>query len=311
MLLSVTLNPSVDISYQLDQFVLDDVNRVTDVKKTAGGKGLNVARVAHLLGVDVLSTGVLGGSLGDYIEKQLEQDGMKYSFLHTNQEARNCIAILHENMQTEILESGPLLTKNEQDQFLSHFEGLLSNVRIVTISGSIVKGFTNDVYSQMIRLANEKNIPVILDTSGKVLEESLKNKEALPFLIKPNITELSQLLGQEVTNEPSTLKRVLSDPLFEGIPWIVISQGADGAFVKHGEIFYDVTIPKIEVVNPVGSGDSTVAGLAKAIEKNLDDEMILKYGMAAGLLNTMEEQTGFVDATKFEHYVELVQVKKI
>lgn len=311
MLLSVTLNPSVDISYHLDQLKLDDVNRVSEVKKTAGGKGLNVARVAHLLGVDVLATGVLGGSLGSFIENQLDEDHMKHAFLHTNQEARNCIAILHENMQTEILESGPTLSIKEQEDFLQHFKNTLDNVSVVTISGSIVKGFTEDVYSKTIEIANERNIPVILDTSGKTLEVSLKSKSALPYLIKPNTTELSQLLDQEVTNNPEQLKSILKDPLFAGIPWIVVSQGGDGAFVKHEDQFYDVTIPKVEVVNPVGSGDATVAGLAKAIEQKLDDITTIKYGMAAGILNTMEAQTGYVDATKFDHFVNLVNVKRV
>ncbi|MCB5936671.1 hexose kinase [Caldibacillus thermoamylovorans] len=311
MLLSVTLNPSVDISYHLNQLKLDDVNRVSEVKKTAGGKGLNVARVAHLLGVDVLATGILGGSLGRFIENQLDEDQMKHAFLHTNQEARNCIAILHENMQTEILESGPTLSTNEQESFLQHFNNILENVNVVTISGSIVKGFTKDVYSEIIAIAKERNIPVILDTSGKALEISLKNKSALPYVIKPNTTELSQLLGHQVTNNNEQLKSILKDPLFEGVPWIIVSQGGDGAFVKHEDKFYDVSIPTVEVVNSVGSGDATVAGLAKAIEQKLDDITTIKYGMAAGILNTIEAQTGFVDATKFDYFVNLVNVKRV
>lgn len=311
MLLSITLNPSVDISYRLDRFILNDVNRVSEVKKTAGGKGLNVARVAHLLGMDVLATGVLGGTLGSFIENKLDEDHIKHAFLHTNQEARNCIAILHEHMQTEILESGPVLSANEQEMFLQHFENLLQDVSVVTISGSIVKGFSNDVYSKIIEIAGRHNIPVILDTSGKTLKVSLQNKNALPFLIKPNTTELCQLLNQEITNDLEQLKTALMNPLFEGIPWIVVSQGGDGAFVKHQNQFYNVTIPKISVINPVGSGDSTVAGLAKAIEQHLDDQTTIQYGMAAGILNTMETQTGYVDASKFDHYVNLVEVKNI
>ena len=84
----------------------------------------------------------------------------------------------------------------------------------------------------------------------------------------------------------------------------------DGAFARHQHNFYRVKIPKIQAVNPVGSGDATVAGLAKAIEMNLNDEGVLKYGMAAGLLNAMEAQTGYVDASKFDHYASLVEVQK-
>lgn len=311
MLLTVTLNPSVDISYHLEKFNLNDVNRVTKVKKTAGGKGLNVARVAQLLGVDVLSTGVLGGSLGSFIEQQLDKDHIHHSFLHTKEEARNCIAILHEQMQTEILESGPSLTKDDQAKFLNHFETLLQDVSVVTISGSIVKGFSEYVYVQIIERANHKNIPVLLDTSGRILEVSLMNKHALPYLIKPNLSELSQLVYQRLSNNPSDLKEALRDKLFEGIPWIVVSLGAEGAFAKHHDAFYQMSIPKITVQNPVGSGDATVAGLAKALEAGKDDETTLQYGMAAGLLNAMEKQTGYVDAAKFQHYIQLINVQQI
>ncbi|WP_018662706.1 hexose kinase [Heyndrickxia acidiproducens] len=311
MLLAVTLNPSVDISYHLDRFRINEVNRVSKVKKTAGGKGLNVSRVAHLLGVKVLSTGVLGGSLGQYIEQQLDQDQMNHRFLHTKQEARNCIAVLHEGMQTEILESGPTLTNEDQEQFLALFNQLLDQVSVITISGSIVNGFSEDIYGKMIEHAIRKKIPVILDTSGKTLKVSLQNKNALPYLIKPNTDELGQLLGREISEDTESLKSALTDPLFYGIPWIVVSQGADGAFAKHGEDFYKVRIPKIKVENPVGSGDATVAGMAKAIDSKQDGVTMLKYGMTAGLLNTMQPQTGFVDASQFGTCLKLIEVQKV
>ncbi|MQK16934.1 tagatose-6-phosphate kinase, partial [Escherichia coli] len=83
-----------------------------------------------------------------------------------------------------------------------------------------------------------------------------------PTVIKPNTEELSQLIGKEVTDDIQELKSVLSGQLFQGIDWIVVSLGAQGAFAKHNDKFYRVRIPKIKVVNPVGSGDSTVAGIA-------------------------------------------------
>src|SRR5699024_8956086 len=107
MILTITLNPSVDISYKLDRFGIDQVNRVQDVSKTAGGKGLNVTRVLHQLQEDVAASGFLGGSLGDFILKQLGNLGMRDFFTPIDGETRNCIAVIHEGKQTEILEGGP------------------------------------------------------------------------------------------------------------------------------------------------------------------------------------------------------------
>src|SRR5699024_8156724 len=98
-ILAITMNPSVDISYPLETLQLNAVNRATDVSKTAGGKGLNVARVLHQLGSPVTASGVLGGTLGNFIEKQLDKVGINHDFMRIDQESRNCIAILHDDMQ--------------------------------------------------------------------------------------------------------------------------------------------------------------------------------------------------------------------
>lgn len=113
MILTVTLNPSVDMSYKMDQLNLDTVNRVGDVLKTAGGKGLNVARVLKQLGEDTAATGFLGGSLGDFIRGQMVELAVQDHFVGIAGDTRNCIAIIHEGQQTEILESGPEISTAE------------------------------------------------------------------------------------------------------------------------------------------------------------------------------------------------------
>ncbi|MDM5192435.1 tagatose-6-phosphate kinase [Bacillus hominis] len=310
MILAVTMNPSVDISYPIQDFKLDDVNRVENVRKTAGGKGLNVARVVKQMGEDVLATGVIGGTIGDYIIQELTKSDIRNHFYKINQESRNCIAILHEGKQTEILESGPSLSAEEGDAFLEKYRELLSEVSIVTISGSLPKGLESGFYRQMVEIGREKGIPVIVDTSGEPLRQVL-NHHVKPFAIKPNISELFQLFGMKVEESTSSLKQLLNNKLFHGIEWIVVSMGAAGSFLKHGADYYRVTIPAIEVMNPVGSGDATVAGLAVALKRKQAVSDILKTAMTTGMLNTMEEVTGYIDPEKFGQFFEMVEVIKI
>ncbi|PFW58529.1 tagatose-6-phosphate kinase [Bacillus cereus] len=310
MILAVTMNPSVDISYPIQDFKLDDVNRVENVRKTAGGKGLNVARVVKQMGEDVLATGVIGGTIGDYIIQELTKSDIRNHFYKINQESRNCIAILHEGKQTEILESGPSLSAEEGDAFLEKYRELLSEVSIVTISGSLPKGLESGFYRQMVEIGREKGIPVIVDTSGEPLRQIL-NHHVKPFAIKPNISELFQLFGMEVEESVSSLKQLLNNKLFHGIEWIVVSMGAAGSFLKHGADYYRVTIPAIKVMNPVGSGDATVAGLAVALKRKQAVSDILKTAMTTGMLNTMEEVTGYIDPEKFGQFFEMVEVIKI
>ncbi len=124
MILTVTLNPSIDISYPLDELTLDTVNRVSEVKKTAGGKGLNVTRVLSEIGDNVTATGFIGGKLGDFLTSRLDQNGIQHRFFKIHGETRNCIAILHEGLQTEVLEAGPMIDQDEADGFLNHFRYL-------------------------------------------------------------------------------------------------------------------------------------------------------------------------------------------
>ncbi|WHY85943.1 tagatose-6-phosphate kinase [Neobacillus novalis] len=310
MILAVTMNPSVDISYPIHEFKLDDVNRVETVRKTAGGKGLNVARVVAQMEEEVLATGVLGGTTGEYISQELNKSHIHNGFLRIDRESRNCIAILHDGKQTEILESGPTLTADEGAAFLEKYESLLANVSLVTISGSLPKGLQMNFYQQMLEISQEKGIPVIVDSSGESLRQVLIHEEK-PIAIKPNTAELSQLLGIEVENQIGSLQEALANDLFQGIEWVVVSMGGDGAFIKHRGDHYRVTIPKINVVNPVGSGDATVAGLAVALSRNQSVETVLKTAMTTGMLNTMEAGTGYIDLAKFSQFFDLVEVTKI
>ena len=118
MILTVTMNPSIDISYPLDVLQLDTVNRVAEVSKTAGGKGLNVTRVLSEIKDPVAATGLLGGRTGQFILDHLGE-GIEKRFFEIAGDTRNCIAILHEGKQTEILEKGPTISEKEGQEFPS------------------------------------------------------------------------------------------------------------------------------------------------------------------------------------------------
>lgn len=309
MILTVTMNPSIDVSYPLKQLKLDTVNRIADVSKTAGGKGLNVSRVLSQLKAPLIATGVVGGHLGDYLTTQLDNDRISHNFSKIKGETRSCIAILHEGSQTEILESGPEVSEEEQAEFIENFEQLLRDTDFVTISGSLPKGIDNDFYSVLIEKANQTGVKVLLDTSGETLKTSIQSSFK-PYLIKPNETEIADLLGKDVNSEKELIN-ALDDDIFHGIEWIVVTLGADGALVKKGKDYYRVQIPIINVVNPVGSGDSTIAGLAYALSENKTSEEVMKTGMVTGMLNTQEEKTGFINPDHFDSLYEKVTVERL
>ncbi|HEL0421781.1 TPA: tagatose-6-phosphate kinase [Streptococcus equi subsp. zooepidemicus] len=310
MILTVTLNPSIDISYPLNRLTLDTVNRVDRTTKTAGGKGLNVTRVLAEAGQSVMATGFIGGKLGDFVIHQLQEQGISNQFFKIKGETRNCIAVLHEGMQTEILEAGPYIDMDEAEGFLNHMSIIAKQFDVLTFSGSLPKGLAAHYYQDLITMARAYGSKVVLDCSGAPLKAVLAGKDK-PTVIKPNLEELEDLIGQPVTLDEERLISLLSQPLFEGIEWIIVSLGAQGAFAKHHNRFYRVTIPKIEVVNPVGSGDATVAGIAWALAEGDDDETLLKKANVLGMLNAQETRTGHVNMAYFDELFDRIQVEEV
>ena len=309
MILTITLNPSVDISYKSDSFALDTVNRIADVSKTAGGKGLNVSRVLQQLDEKVAAAGFLGGSLGDFIRREISRLGIQDFFTEIQGETRNCIAVIHEGQQTEILEGGPVITSSETELFLIRLPEAIKQADVVTISGSLPKGLANDFYEKIIGIANKQNTPVLLDTKGELLRQVLESDNK-PSLIKPNQEELADLLGKKLTSEKQILE-ALNSPAFANIPWVVVTLGASGALVKHHDAIYRATAPKVNAVNPVGSGDAVIAGFASGAARQLTGEELIKYGLSMGVLNAMQARTGQIDPAKVDWCVEQMQVEQI
>ena len=308
MILTITANPSVDISYQLEKFNIDDVTRTSDIEKHAGGKGIHVGYVLKELGAKPVHSGFAGGKLGEFIEEGLENRGQEARFVKIKGDTRNCIAILHEGKQTEILEAGPTISKKEEEEFLNKLDQISEGCHIINISGSLPKGLTSDFYKEIIKYAKKHDKFVSVDTSGKTLKDMI-NAEEKPDLIKPNETEIADVLGRKI--EKKDLKEILQEEPFKDIPYIIVSMGKDGAMVKIKDKIYNAKVPKVEAVNPVGSGDSSLAGALFAIDEGKSDEEIIKTSMTCGLLNVLTEEIAHIEIEEFDKYFEEIKVEEV
>ncbi len=311
MILTVTMNPSIDTRYSVDHLVIDDVNRVTPAK-TAGGKGLNVSRVLVQLGDDVVATGLLGGHSGAYLGELMDADGITHRFTPIAGESRTCIALLHDGNQTEFLESGPTVSAEELEAFVGNYADLVSKASCVTLSGSLPKGVPADTYARLVAIAAGAGVPVLLDTSGAALDAALE-ADVKPTLVKPNLTEINGLLGTSFTsNDLSDLRQTLAaDARFAGIPWVVVSMGAAGSVAFHDGRTLRARAPRIEAVNATGSGDSTIAGFAHAIAAGSDAEEVLRCGNTCGTLNAMDPQTGHLVMDKWDEIYQGVEISEL
>ena len=189
MILAVTMNPAIDKIYFVDGFKLDEVHRPKGIISSAGGKGLNVARVAKIIGEEVAVTGFLGGGNGQFIRKKVKELGLIDRFVEIDDETRICINITDNvnNTTSEVLEPGPIITEEQSGKFLSSFSTMIDDVDIITFSGSLPKGLDSDFYAKLIRICNVKNKKVLLDTSGDAFKYGVL---ALPYMVKPNEDEI-------------------------------------------------------------------------------------------------------------------------
>ncbi len=309
MILTVTLNASVDKLYVLDRLLPNEVMRVREVNNTAGGKGLNVSRVAALAGESVTAMGFVGGYNGMLFESLIREDGIEKQFTHVRAETRCCVNArdMEAGRSTEFLEPGNPVAPEEVQQFLVDFKAQLPKADVVTISGSMPKGVPEDFYGVLVQAARRQKIPVILDSSGSALKNALS---AGPSMIKPNADEICQLLSVDI-NSRKDLIAAAKQLHQNGIAAVAVSLGKDGVLVVCGEGVYHGITPDIPVVNTVGCGDSMVAGFAVSMARREPMAQAIRYAVAVSTANALTKETGFFHREDLEKLLGQIQAEQL
>ena len=309
MILTVTANAAIDKRYEIERFGVGHVNRVKSCQANAGGKGINVARVASIVGEKMTATGFLGGHAGKFISERVEARGIKSDFVWCDGESRTCINIYDTvtGEQTEFLEPGFAVTQEDCRRLVEKYCSILPDCKVVTISGSTPAGAGSDLYKELIFAAEEAGKPVILDTSGRLLEECLA---ARPTMIKPNIDEIRQLTGKPMNSREAILAAA-RDLHHEGIKIVAISLGSKGSLISSDEGVFDVKVPKIGAANTVGCGDSMIAGFSVGISRGLPLAETIRLASAVSAANAMRLETGFVVMEDVEALLPQIEIKKI
>lgn len=309
MITTVTLNAAIDKTYFLQSFDKGQVNRVQQMYSEPGGKGINVAKVLHTLGVNVTATGFFGGYNGKYIAASLNDRDIKQHFVSVKGESRLCLNIIDERnaVETEILETGPVVSDDEWERLKEQIDQLAAHSEFVIFSGSLPQGLSDDAYAQLIRIVHRHQAKAVVDTSGKALEKSLLEK---PFMVKPNRGELADVMKMDSITEPEILK-VMEQWGEQGISLIVVSLGSDGALVAYRGTYYKVTPPFVEGANPVGCGDAMVAGITAGLTLDLNIEETLSLATATAVANATEPQAGFVIPDKVSAFRRHVKINRL
>ena len=309
MILTVTLNPSVDKLYQIDALRPHEVMRVKAVEMTAGGKGLNVSRAAALLGEPVQALGFVGGHTGALFSSLLQGSGVTPCFTPAAAETRCCVNIREPGVRasTELLEPGSEIRGEELEAFVREFDTRLPGADAVTLSGSLPRGVPADFYALLVQKAKRAGKPVLLDASGEPLRLGLA---AGPDFIKPNTDELCQLLG----SAPSGQKEILlaaRQLRHNGIKIVAVSMGRDGVIVSCPQGDFRGRTPDVPVVNTVGCGDSMVAAFAVGMARRMSIEEQIRLALAVSTANAMTPKTGSFRLKDLRNLLAQVQVENI
>ncbi|MFE9022022.1 1-phosphofructokinase family hexose kinase [Streptomyces sp. NPDC007808] len=263
MILTVTLNTALDITYRVPALRPHAAHRVSEVTERPGGKGLNVARVLAALGHEVTVTGFAGGATGRVVRERLTgTPGVTDALVPVADATRRTIAVVddHTGDTTQLNEPGPTITPTEWSAFQQAYEDLLASASAVALCGSLPPGVPVGAYAHLVRSAKAAGVPVLLDTSGEALRRGVA---ARPDVIKPNADELAELTG---SHEPS---RATQDARRRGARSVVASLGEAGLLAVTPEGHWRATPPTRLHGNPTGAGDAAVAGLLSGLVEQL------------------------------------------
>jgi len=291
MILTVSFNSAVDRTYILDNFQIGRLHRPSEYGVFAGGKGINVARVYRELGGEAVVTGFIGGRNGDIIQEYLRAESIISDFVRTEGESRTCIAIIdpHQRTQTEINEPGPVISEEEIDRLILKFESLVGGMEFAVLSGNLPQGVNGSLLGELIKVARRYGVRCVLDSSGEALAAGLA---ARPYIAKPNIHELSAIVGKEIATIEEAAHAAM-EFIRSGVTYVIVTLGRDGAIVVSSEGVWSAVPPEIDFRSAVGSGDSFIAAFIHSLSSGQGVEEALRMGTAAGAANATCIGAGF------------------
>ncbi|MEU9763987.1 1-phosphofructokinase family hexose kinase [Streptomyces sp. NPDC047987] len=335
MILTVTLNTALDLTYGVPELVPHASHRVSDISERPGGKGLNVARVLAALGHETVVTGFAGGATGAVLRELLADLSPRDSISATAPaptrttdasapapvsapapapapitdalvtvagNTRRTIAVVARATgdTTQLNEPGPLVSADEWSALLARYEELLAGADAVALCGSLPPGIHVGAYAELVRSARAAGVPVLLDTGGEPLRRGIA---ARPDLIKPNADELAQLTG---SRDPLRASR---DARRRGAHAVVASLGPEGMLALTPDGVWQASPPAKVLGNPTGAGDSAVAGVLSGLVEGLSWPERLRRAVALSTATVLSPTAGDFDRAAYEELLPRVGVE--
>jgi len=303
MIYTLTLNPSVDYIVKLESFQIGELNRTVDEAKFPGGKGINVSRVLNQFDTRSKALGFVGGFTGTYIEHYLQKEMIDTDFVHVDEDTRINVK-LKTGQESEINAKGPKITE-QNFGLLQQKIMQLGPDDLLVLAGSIPSSLPKTTYEELVKICSDSRAQFVVDAEGELLKKVLPYQ---PLLIKPNHHELGELFETTITTAEEVIP--FGKKLVEmGAKNVIVSLAGAGAVLINSQTTLLAEVPKGEVKNSVGAGDSMVAGFLAAFVETSNIEEAFRYSVASGSATAFS--LGLCTKEKVEELLPHVHIKKI
>lgn len=307
-ILTLTLNPALDLTVELSRLDAGQVNRSDEMHTHAAGKGVNVAQVLADLGHQLTVSGFLGEDNLQAFETLFAKRGFVDAFIRVPGETRSNIKVAEQDGRiTDINGPGPVVDADAQQALLDRLLQIAPGHDAVVVAGSLPRGVTAQWLRELVDKLNALGLKVALDSSGEALRAAL---QASPWLIKPNTEELAHALGCEVVS-PIAEAQAAARLHAQGIEHVVISHGADGVnWFSVGSALH-ASPPKVSVASTVGAGDSLLAGMLHGLLSADTPEQTLRTATAIAAMAVTQIGFGINDPAQLAQLEQGVRVRPL
>lgn len=286
--LTVTLNPTLDVSTSVPRLIDHHKLRCAQEQEQVGGGGVNVAQVLHSLGGPCQAFFPTGGWLGNEIVRRLNDDGLACLRSEIEQPNRQCFTVYESETGHEyrFILPGPRLSETEWRMALTTVLDHLPSDYLI-LSGSLPPGVPEDAYAQLSRRVAQQapGVRVVLDASGAALAEAL---QAGVFMVKPSIEEFAELTGVNPDDNAACIAACQTLVAAGRAQLVALSLGARGALVVSRQEALRIQPLPVKVTSTVGAGDSFVGGFVWSLAQgeDLSDAAAMATAAAAAALQT-------------------------
>lgn len=278
MVYTVTFNPALDYVVRVDGFQVGEVNRTSREEIQLGGKGINVSTVLSHLGVENVALGFLAGFTGQALEEGLRREGIHTDFIWLEQGLTRINVKIKAGQESEINGQGPNIDAAALDRLFRKLDKLERD-DVLIVSGSVPSTLPGDVYEQILARLQGRGIHFVVDATRDLLCNVLPYH---PFLIKPNNIELGEIFGRTLHTDEE-IRDCAAQLQQRGARNVLVSMAGDGSLLlDETGACYRLGVPKGQVRNSVGAGDSMVAGFVAGWLKTGDYAYAQRLGAAAG-----------------------------